>query len=125
MGSAAKRPLEALEGDAGKAAELATAAGVGCEHWHHDTVFHGEVIVDALLGTGLRGPVEGQYRQVIEAINQARKSVLAIDIPSGIAANTGAVLGVAVSSDCTVTFIGTKNAFDHAKPWRQQVTLCG
>ena len=101
-------PLEALEGDAGKAADLATAAGVGYEHWHRDTVFQGEVIVDALLGTGLCGPVEGQYRQVIEAINQARKPVLAIDIPSGIAANTGAVLGDAVSSDCTVTFIGDK-----------------
>ena len=100
--------LDELGGDAAKAAELATAAGVSYEHWHRDTIFQGEVVVDALLGTGLRGPVEGQYRQVIEAINQARKPVLAIDIPSGLAANTGAVLGEAVSADCTVTFIGDK-----------------
>lgn len=101
-------PLEELGGDAAKAAELATAAGVGCESWHRDTAFQGEVIVDALLGTGLRGPVEGAFRQVIEAINLARKPVLAIDIPSGVEADTGAVLGCAIRSDCTVTFIGDK-----------------
>lgn len=101
-------PLEEVGGDAAKADELATAAGVGCETWHPGSVFDGEVIVDALLGTGLRGPVKGELCQIIEAVNLACKPVLAIDIPSGVEADTGAVLACAVKSDCTLTFIGDK-----------------
>ncbi|MGQ4879563.1 NAD(P)H-hydrate dehydratase [Billgrantia sp. LNSP4103-1] len=99
---------EALEGDAARAAEMATAAGVGLEPWHAETVFHGEVIVDALLGTGLGGEVRGDFRDAIEAINASGLPVLAIDIPSGLAADTGAELGVAVRATRTVTFIGDK-----------------
>ncbi|MCC5884240.1 MAG: NAD(P)H-hydrate dehydratase [Halomonas sp.] len=104
----ALKPTEALEGDAARAAEMATAAGVGRETWRTDVVFRGEVIVDALLGTGLSGEVGGEYRDAIEAINASGLPVLAIDIPSGLAADTGAELGVAVRATRTVTFIGDK-----------------
>ncbi|MBZ5486606.1 NAD(P)H-hydrate dehydratase [Halomonas aquamarina] len=102
------KALGELKGDAARAAELATSAGVSCEQWHAGCVFTGDVIVDALLGTGVRDEVTGPARQAIGAINAARQPVLAIDIPSGLAADTGAVLGEAVQADGTVTFIGDK-----------------
>lgn len=66
------------------------------------------MIVDALLGTGLSGDVAGDIRPVIEEINTSHQPVLALDIPSGISADTGAVMGLAVNATCTVTFIGDK-----------------
>lgn len=66
------------------------------------------VIVDALLGTGLERPVEGPWAQAVDAINQARSPVLALDIPSGLHADTGAILGTAVRADATFSFVGLK-----------------
>jgi NAD(P)H-hydrate epimerase len=66
------------------------------------------VIVDALLGTGLGRPVEGPWAEAIAAVNAARAPCLALDIPSGLHADTGAVLGTAVRADATITFIGLK-----------------
>ncbi|NDL69562.1 NAD(P)H-hydrate dehydratase [Vreelandella alkaliphila] len=102
------KPLHALQGDVARAAELATAAGVGLDEWQPSTTLTGEVIVDALLGTGLEGEVKGVVRHIIEAMNASHQPVLALDIPSGISADTGAVLGLAVEAACTVTFIGDK-----------------
>lgn len=67
-----------------------------------------DVIVDALLGTGLDRFVSGLYAEAIEAINSSRKPVVAVDIPSGLNADTGQVMGYAVRADCTVSFIGLK-----------------
>ena len=102
------KPLEELSGDAARAAQLATSAGVGCEEWHAGVELVGEVVIDALLGTGLTGDVEGRFRRAIEMINAAHRPVLAIDIPSGLVADTGAVTSLAVAAACTVTFIGDK-----------------
>ena len=66
------------------------------------------VLVDALLGTGLDREVGGDYARAINFINGAQRPVLAIDIPSGLSADTGRCLGVAVKADTTVTFIGLK-----------------
>lgn len=62
------------------------------------------LIIDALFGTGLSRPIEGRYAEVIAAVNESGLPVLACDIPSGISADTGAVLGCAVRADVTVTF---------------------
>jgi NAD(P)H-hydrate epimerase len=73
------------------------------------------LIVDALLGTGLSRPVEGVYREAIGAIDAARESgvpVVAVDIPSGLDADTGEPLGAAVRADLTVTFVAPKTGFD-------------
>ncbi|MBI3622153.1 MAG: NAD(P)H-hydrate dehydratase [Nitrospirae bacterium] len=63
-----------------------------------------DLIVDALLGTGLTKPVEGIYSDIITAINQTGRPVLAVDLPSGINADTGGVMGAAVKATLTVTF---------------------
>ncbi len=63
-----------------------------------------EVIVDAILGTGLHEAVQGFYKHIIEAINKGRKSVVAVDIPSGLSADTGMVPGSCIQADLTVTF---------------------
>jgi NAD(P)H-hydrate epimerase len=67
-----------------------------------------DLVVDALLGTGLERLVEGRWAQAIEAVNDGRAPVLAIDIPSGLHADTGAVLGTAVRAEATISFIGLK-----------------
>lgn len=63
-----------------------------------------DLIVDAVLGTGLTGEVRGISRRAIEEINAAERPVVAIDIPSGLDAVLGLPLGVAVRADWTVTF---------------------
>lgn len=63
-----------------------------------------DLIIDALLGTGIRGEVVGEWRKVIDGINQAGLPVVAVDIPSGISADTGQILGVAIKAAWTVTF---------------------
>ena len=67
-----------------------------------------EVIVDALLGTGLERRVEGELARLIETANSNLAGRLAVDIPSGLSADTGAVLGTAMRADHTVTYIGVK-----------------
>ena len=64
--------------------------------------------VDALLGTGLTRAVEGRWRQAIDRLNAQTAPVLAVDIPSGLAADTGVISGVAVRARRTLTFIGRK-----------------
>ena len=63
-----------------------------------------EIIIDAILGTGLSTPVTGLYRDAIDAINAAGRLTVAVDLPSGLHADTGSVLGTAVKADLTVTF---------------------
>lgn len=67
-----------------------------------------EIIVDALLGTGLDRPVTQLYAAAIDIINASAAKVIAVDIPSGLHADAGNVLGDAVVADVTVTFIALK-----------------
>lgn len=62
------------------------------------------VIVDAIFGIGLSRKIEGSYAEWIEKINKSGVRVISIDIPSGISADTGEVLSIAVKADITVTF---------------------
>jgi NAD(P)H-hydrate epimerase len=68
-------------------------------------------IVDGLLGTGLSRPVEGLLRTVIDAMNAAGKPILALDLPSGLDADTGVPLGAAVRGVATATFAAPKLGF--------------
>lgn len=67
-----------------------------------------DLVVDALLGIGSGRMLEGDYAGVVGAINNQPAPVLALDLPSGIHADTGAVLGVAVKASATLCFIGMK-----------------
>jgi ADP-dependent NAD(P)H-hydrate dehydratase / NAD(P)H-hydrate epimerase len=67
-----------------------------------------DLLIDCLFGTGFRGPAAGLYEAVIDAINESGRPVLAADIPSGVAGDTGAVDGSAVVADRTVTFAAPK-----------------
>lgn len=67
-----------------------------------------DVIVDALFGIGLDRPLQDRWAKAVELINASGKPVLAMDIPSGLSADTGAILGSAVRATATATFIGLK-----------------
>ena len=75
-----------------------------------DALAPAEIVLDALLGTGLRGAVEGLMAVVIEDVNRLRPRsiVVAVDIPSGISSDTGAIPGPAIAADYTVTFTAPK-----------------
>jgi NAD(P)H-hydrate epimerase len=68
-------------------------------------------IVDGLLGTGLSRPVEGLIRTVIDAMNGSFKPIFALDLPSGLDADTGVPLGAAVRAVATATFAAAKLGF--------------
>lgn len=63
-----------------------------------------DYVVDALFGTGLDRPIQGHLMAVIQAINESKAQKLALDVPSGLCADSGAALGIAVRADDTVTF---------------------
>ncbi len=63
-----------------------------------------DLLIDALLGTGLSSDVTGRYGDAIDNINEAGRPVVAVDLPSGLHADTGAILGRAVRASLTVTF---------------------
>lgn len=101
-----------LKGDAKRAYQDAQALGIAAIPFD-SLQFKAEpgndcVIVDAMLGTGLNTAVKGVYAEAIESCNQSALPVLAIDIPSGLSADTGQVLGMSIKADVTVTFIGLK-----------------
>ncbi len=95
-------------GDAALAWQQAKAAGLVCTTYYPH-LFNGvDLVVDAIFGTGLDREVSGAYAEVINAINRQAAPVVAVDIPSGLHADSGRVLGVAVEASLTVTFIGLK-----------------
>lgn len=96
-----------LQGDAALARNDAQAAGVRILPWSAESDLKG-VLVDALLGTGVTGEVREPYASVIRAINESRLPILAVDLPSGLCADTGSLLGETVRAQLTVTFIGLK-----------------
>lgn len=63
-----------------------------------------DILVDALLGTGLSSAVTGRYAETIDCINETGRPVVAVDLPSGLHADTGTILGRAVRASLTVTF---------------------
>jgi len=73
---------------------------LAAQNWH--------LVVDALLGTGLVSEVEGLYRQAIDWCNAQPAPVVSVDIPSGVDANYGRILGSAVQASLTVTFVAAK-----------------
>lgn len=106
------RPAEKLSGDALTNFKIIEKMGVPVFIWDENTDFqsqweiveHCDVVIDAILGTGLKSEVRGLYREVIEKINDHPGPVLAVDLPSGLDASTGNILGAAVEATATATF---------------------
>src|SRR4030042_1800085 len=70
-----------------------------------------DMLVDALFGTGLKGEVSDEFKQLIESINSQNCPILAVDIPSGLDCDTGQPLGAAIKATYTVTFVAVKKGF--------------
>jgi len=94
-----------LKGDAATAAERWTGP---VEPASPATLGDADLIIDALFGAGLDRPVEGLLRAMIEAMNASAAPVVAVDLPSGVNGTSGAVMGVAVEAQQTVTFFRRK-----------------
>jgi NAD(P)H-hydrate epimerase len=97
-----------LAGEALAARAELEAAGGGVLPFDRRALGGADVIVDGIFGTGLSREVSGEWADAIRAINSAELPVLALDIPSGLDADTGAVHGVGVRASRTITFIARK-----------------
>ncbi|MFI3222726.1 MAG: NAD(P)H-hydrate dehydratase [Methylococcaceae bacterium] len=86
-----------------------------------EQIINADVIIDALFGIGLSRPITGLYAQAIALINGVVSQVIAIDIPSGIHADTGCVMACAVKADCTISFVALKQGLLAG----QAVDYCG
>ena len=69
------------------------------------------VVIDCIFGTGLQREIKGIFKEVINIINENKNLVYSIDVPSGINATTGEVLGICVNSDKTISFEFYKRGF--------------
>ena len=94
---------------------LGGAARITADRWHGaigalepESLGDASLVVDALFGTGLARPLEGTLGATVAALNGRGLPVIAVDIPSGIDSDTGAILGEAVRADVTVTFFRRK-----------------
>ena len=97
-----------LSGDAAIAYRDFITAGGAVSPWDGQLDADAALLVDGILGSGLEREVGGEFARAVGAINAHSAPVLALDIPSGIHGDTGAVLGCAVRADLTITFVGLK-----------------
>ena len=97
LGGHAKRAWQDYQDQVGKV-----------EPFSPDCTLREDVVVDGLLGTGLARELEGDLLAAVQRINTAGRPVLALDIPTGLHADTGLVLGAAVAAELTITFVGLK-----------------
>ena len=102
-----KQPQQ-LKGNAKRAYEIANKAGVTMVDFSPKMVLEDCIIVDALIGIGLKGSVRGTYCDAIELINNSNLVVVAVDLPSGLNADTGDVENICVKAQTTICFIGLK-----------------
>jgi hydroxyethylthiazole kinase-like uncharacterized protein yjeF len=95
-----------LPPDAAAALQAARAAGVPIllPAQAADAMQHAGMVIDAVLGTGVIGSARGLAAEAIKLINQSRRPILAVDMPSGVATDSGHAEGPAVRADYTITF---------------------
>ena len=98
----------ALKGDAATAYKYLIASGLESTKYVGQDLTDADVIVDAIFGTGLDRDVESEFYDVINTINSSSISVMAIDIPSGLNADNGNIMNIAINAQLTTTFIGLK-----------------
>jgi hydroxyethylthiazole kinase-like uncharacterized protein yjeF len=104
----AAAPRSALKGDALQAYDDYATSGGRAQEFSAAKLSEGELVVDAVLGTGLRSAPREGLVPLIQAINSCGRPVFALDVPSGLDCDRGVAQGAAVRADCTVTFVGLK-----------------
>ncbi|MCX8204824.1 MAG: NAD(P)H-hydrate dehydratase [Candidatus Nezhaarchaeota archaeon] len=82
-----------------------------------------DVIIDALVGTGLSGALREPVKKVVEALNRGKGLKVAIDIPTGLNSDTGEVLGTAFKAQITVTMHKPKRGLKLAREWTGEVVV--
>ncbi|HKE43953.1 MAG TPA: NAD(P)H-hydrate dehydratase [Steroidobacteraceae bacterium] len=97
-----------LSGDAQRAWQECRDAGVAIRSFEAARLAWADVVVDALFGTGLDRPLDAGTCEVVEQVNASGRPVLAIDLPSGLNADTGRIMGRCIQATRTVSFIGLK-----------------
>jgi len=100
--------LERQPGDAQAAREAYQNAGGKVQEYQGGELDAGDLIVDALLGIGSERVLQGPFEEIVNAMNRNPAPVFALDLPTGIEANTGKQLGIAVDASATLSFIGIK-----------------
>ena len=104
-----------IKGNALSAKQRLEGFGVATQTYGKGKLPLADLVVDAIFGTGLKGAVSGDELYAINAINQHGTPVLALDIPSGLLADTGHVEGEVVHADVTISFIGLNQGLLTAK----------
>ncbi|MEM1589229.1 MAG: NAD(P)H-hydrate dehydratase [Candidatus Bathyarchaeia archaeon] len=84
---------------------------------------YGEVVVDALLGTGTKGKLKPPIRQLVEVINSLNAFKVAVDVPTGIDSDTGEVLGTAIKANLTITFYKNKTGLERAGEYTGELVV--
>ncbi len=101
-----------IKGDAATNLSIAERLGIGVKEVNstqdlkllHQELNHADIIVDALLGIGSTLPLRGLMREVVSLINRCSRHTIAVDLPTGLDADTGEVPGEAIKANFTVTF---------------------
>jgi hydroxyethylthiazole kinase-like uncharacterized protein yjeF len=114
-GTGTLRPLPKKHSDA--------LRGTGAKFIDHPE--DADILVDAMLGTGIRGEVSGEYRKAIEKFNSMKGFKVSLDCPSGIDCDTGKVMGASVKPDMTITFHDVKNGMTRANSGKIAVADIG
>ena len=104
----AVEPERTLDGDAGKAQQRWLDSGGSINGFDAALLEKSDVVIDALLGTGINSYIRNEFADIIDAVNTSSTPVVSVDVPSGLDANTGQSLGRCVQADITVTFVGIK-----------------
>lgn len=90
---------------------------------YQEQMRHAEIVVDALFGTGLQGEIREPVLRIMEELKSWNIPSIAVDIPSGLDANTGAILGTILPAVLTITFGLPKIGFLHAQQWTGPIVI--
>ena len=97
-----------FRGDAAITYAMAKAFGINFQPALEEKFLDSEIIIDALFGTGIKGPVTGDAAKIIKVMNESGKQIVSVDVPSGLDSDSGNAPGAVVNASITVTFALSK-----------------